>query len=224
MRLAELSLPGRVYLGTAAVEPVRRISSEVEAVDAVLGGGLPAGRLSELLGPRSSGKTSVLLRLLAAATRRGEITAYVDLADALHPASAAAAGVDLARVLWVRPPALRAALRCTEMVLHAGGFALVVFDLGAGRLPAVRSAVWPRLLQAAERSHSAFVVLASQRIAGSFAALSFTMRGCRTCWVPGQWPLLAGFDSVLQVTRNKLGPTTMRSTRLRLYGAMSGVR
>ena len=69
----------------------------VLVLDARLRGGFPRGQLSELVGPRSSGRTSVLLRTLAAATARGELVALVDALDMLDVESAAAAGVDLDR-------------------------------------------------------------------------------------------------------------------------------
>jgi hypothetical protein len=204
VRLTQLALPGRVHLG-AAPEPVRRFTSGVAAVDALCDGGVPRGRISELLGPASSGKTSLLLTCLAAATRRGELAAWVDLADALHPASVAHAGADLQRVLWVRPPALTAALRCTELLLHAGGFAVVALDLGVPLFRPLHSHVWPRLLQAAEQSHTALIVLAPQRVAGSFAVLSLGLHLRRPLWRRGLWPLFDGFETVAAMMRNKLG-------------------
>jgi hypothetical protein len=77
----------------------------VAAIDAQLGGGWRRGEVSEILGPRSSGRTSVLLATMAAATTRGEIVGLVDATDRFDPASALEAGVDLDRVLWVRGPA-----------------------------------------------------------------------------------------------------------------------
>jgi hypothetical protein len=76
-------------------------SSGIPELDA-LTGGLPRGCLTEICGPASSGRTTVLLAALAAATRRGEYCALVDASDALDPQSVAAAGVDLDRLLWVR--------------------------------------------------------------------------------------------------------------------------
>jgi len=76
------------------------------AVDACLRNGVPRGQLSELAGPCSSGRTTVLLQLMAAATRRGELAAFVDTFDRLDVASAEAAGVDLTRLLWIRGQAL----------------------------------------------------------------------------------------------------------------------
>ena len=78
------------------------VPTGIPALDAALAGGLPRGCLTEICGPASSGRTAVLLAALAAATRRGEFCAVVDASDALDPHSAASAGVDLDRLLWVR--------------------------------------------------------------------------------------------------------------------------
>ena len=77
------------------------VSSGIPAIDA-LTGGLPRGCLTEVCGPASSGRTTVLLAALAAATRRGEFCVVVDASDALDPHSVAAAGVELEQLLWVR--------------------------------------------------------------------------------------------------------------------------
>ncbi len=203
-RLAELSLPGRVQVGTTP-EPVRRLSSGVAALDAILHGGFPRGRISELVGPFSSGKTSLVVTLLAAATRGGEVVACVDVADALHPISLALADADLHRVLWVRPPSIGAAMRCTELLLQAGGFAAVVLDLGLPLPRPPRTQVWPRLLRAAEQSHTALIITAPQRVAGSFAVLSLTLQRRVPLWRHGVWTLLDGFETVAALARNKLG-------------------
>jgi recombination protein RecA len=77
------------------------VSSGIAAIDAFTGG-LPRGCLTEIFGPASSGRTTLLLAALAAATRRGEVCAMVDAGDALDPQSAATAGVRLDNLLWVR--------------------------------------------------------------------------------------------------------------------------
>jgi hypothetical protein len=77
------------------------VSSGISALD-TLTGGLPRGCLTEICGSASSGRTTLLLAALAAATRRGEYCAVVDASDALDPHSAAAAGVELDHLLWVR--------------------------------------------------------------------------------------------------------------------------
>ena len=77
------------------------VSSGIQEID-TLAGGLPRGCLSEICGSASSGRTSVLLAALAAATRREEVCALVDTTNALDAISAAAAGVELERLLWIR--------------------------------------------------------------------------------------------------------------------------
>jgi recombination protein RecA len=72
------------------------------SVDAALGGGFPRGECSEIAGAASSGRTSMLCALMAAAAARGEVMALVDTLDCFDPVSAAAMGVDLSRLLWVR--------------------------------------------------------------------------------------------------------------------------
>ena len=213
-RLVDLALPGQIRIGTTTAEPVSRLPSGVAGLDALLGGGVPRGRISEVLGPPSSGRTSLLLTLLATATRRGDVVAWVDLADALHPESCTRAGVDLHRLLWVRPRQAADGLRCAEILLQAGGFALVALDCGGTPPGAWRTRVWPRLLRAAEQSHTALVVLAPQRIVGSPAALGLRLDTHRTRWLPGVWPLFEGFDTIAHLERNKLGWSHDHAARL----------
>lgn len=79
-----------------------RLSCGLAEVDAVLGGGLPLGAITELAGVHSCGRTTLVLSTLAVVTQLGDSCAYVDVADALDPLSASALGVDLRRLLWVR--------------------------------------------------------------------------------------------------------------------------
>ena len=74
----------------------------IEALDQMLGGGLPLGAITELVGPLSSGRTGVALRTVAAAMREGNMCAWVDASDAFDPESAAGNGVRLEQLLWVR--------------------------------------------------------------------------------------------------------------------------
>jgi recombination protein RecA len=139
-------------------DPSALIPTDVAALDASLHGGLPRGQLSEITGARSAGRTSLLLRLVAAATGRGEIAALVDTFDRLDVASAAAAGIALDRLLWIRGQAITRmqesglrshpdswggvpgpsglfdrtidrALKALNLVLQAGGFGVVAIDL-----------------------------------------------------------------------------------------------
>ncbi|HXH83001.1 MAG TPA: hypothetical protein VNN07_08750, partial [Candidatus Tectomicrobia bacterium] len=92
---------------------------------------LRQGAMAEIVGPPCSGRTSLLLRCLAAATRRGGVAALVDVDHALDPDSAARAGVPLSRLLWVRCEGrLRAALRAVDLLVRCPGFALVALDAG----------------------------------------------------------------------------------------------
>lgn len=133
------------------------VSTGITTLD-TLTGGLPRGALSEFAGPVSSGRTGAMLASLAGATQRQEICALVDASDSFNPASAATAGVNLDRLLWVRcqedstsqrqrkpwretrdrPPSrgfafsevLEQVLKVTDLLLQGGGFGMVVLDLG----------------------------------------------------------------------------------------------
>jgi recombination protein RecA len=91
----------------SALTPAPRIlrpvtPTGVRTVDEMLQGGLPVGALTEMMGPECSGRTSLALAFVAQMTRVEKVCAWVDVSDALSPESAAACGVDLARLLWVR--------------------------------------------------------------------------------------------------------------------------
>ena len=88
------------------VDPAAFVPTGLEALDAHLRSGMPRGHLSEIVGPRSSGRTTLTLQLMAAATREGELVALIDTFDRLDVASLDAAGADLSRVLWVRGQAV----------------------------------------------------------------------------------------------------------------------
>jgi hypothetical protein len=164
----------------------------VAALDARLGGGLPRGQLSEIVGPRSSGRASLLLSMCAAATARGELVALVDAVDMLDVASAEAAGVDLARLLWIRghvvtnpglcrdmnQRAMEQAIRALTLVLSAGNFGLVAFDAGeapAGALRRLPFTTWLRLQRMVEGQQTICVLVGSEPMARSSAGLTIRM-------------------------------------------------
>src|SRR5690349_19077085 len=101
--LDRIGRPGDIGLGTARPAPLARLSTGLAVLDEALGGGLPHGRVTELAGAPSTGRTGLACAVAAAATGAGETIAWVDPQDALEPEAAAAAGVALARLLWVRP-------------------------------------------------------------------------------------------------------------------------
>jgi hypothetical protein len=140
-------------------------------LDEALGGGLPRGHLSEVVGPRSAGRTTVACAILAAAAARGEVVALIDACDRFDPASATASGLDLAKLLWVRDSgdAIRA-LKAMNLVLQAGGFGIVAFDLADVPGPAVRQfphTTWMRIGRVIEGSQTAAVLIGAERIARS---------------------------------------------------------
>ncbi len=165
-----------------------RIATGVAALDALLGGGWPQGKVGELVGPASSGRSAAAGAAVAAATARGEVTAWLDPADAFDPASAAAAGVDLERVLWVRPRGVGEAVRAAELVLATGGFTVVVLDLGAAaaaareRNGASRGALALRLARATERAGAVTLVLAERPWAGTLAAATVALARGEARW------------------------------------------
>lgn len=181
---------------TPAARTIREVSATgIPAIDELLHGGLPVGAISELTGPSSSGRTTIALAFLAGRTRDGSVCAWVDAADAFDPESAAANGVSLNHLLWVRctnepdkkPPLPRIAfqksqpwtrldqaIRATDLLLQAGGFTAIVLDLAEESIEHGRRiplATWFRFRQAADRTRCSLVVLGRAPYAQSSAAL-----------------------------------------------------
>jgi hypothetical protein len=180
----------------------------IAALDTLVDGGLAAGRLSEISGPPSSGRTSVALSLLAQATESGALVGWIDGSDAFHPASATSAGACLERVLWARPPGVAEAVRCAERLLGARGFAVVLLDAGRREVEweAQPSVVWQRLARAAAATSTALVVLSGpRRVTGSFADLALTLRATRARF-SGTPSLFEGLEIEAVVTRRRRGP------------------
>ncbi len=179
-------IPGLVPWRAAAAAKQETLPTGLEHVDRLIGGGFPRGSLTEICGPASSGRTSLALAVLAAATGAGECCAYVDTEGAFDPQSAAAAGVKLERLLWVRCGGNpEYALRSTDLVVQAGGFGVVIFDLGgvrpeiARRIPA---ASWFRLRRAVESTRTALALIEQQPNAKAAASLILEMRQGGLAW------------------------------------------
>ena len=136
------------------------VTTGITSLDTSLGGGWRRGEISEVLGPASSGRASVLCATLAAATARGELVALVDAFDRVDPVTAAATGLDLSRVLWVRGPSLTPtaavsrrdsivgpavlrAVRACDLIIRAGGFGIVALDLAGAPARALRELASP---------------------------------------------------------------------------------
>jgi recombination protein RecA len=141
-RQIESALANRI---PSALTPVPRtlhpfLATGIQTVDELLEGGLPLGAITEIMGREGSGHTSFALSFLARVTQSERVCAWIDVSDTLDPESAAAAGVDLSRLLWVRcgvqpasqvpPPAERVFSLpekylippITKKGLHGGGF------------------------------------------------------------------------------------------------------
>ena len=151
----------------------------IAPLDGALGGGLRRGHLSEVAGERSTGRTTLVCRIMAAATARGEIAALVDTHDRFDPRSAAAAGVDLSRLLWIRDRGdASRALKAMNLVLQAGGFGVVVFDLADVRGPAVRAfppTTWMRLSRVIEGGDTVALLVGRTRLARSPGGVTITL-------------------------------------------------
>lgn len=156
------------------------VSTGIAEVDA-LTGGLPRGAITEIFGPRSSGRTSLLYSALAYATMHDEICALVDTNDTFAPAAAAAAGIDFERLLWVRCAAnLEHAFKATDLLLHAGGFGLVILDIGdvAGKeARRIISSWWYRFRRTVENRPTAIIVISEEACTRSCAALTLELHG-----------------------------------------------
>ncbi len=145
----------------------------VAAIDA-LTGGLPRAGLTEISGPPSSGRTVLELALFASLTANGESCALIDAEDAFDPASAQAMGVNLDRLLWVRCQSLEQALIATDLVLGAGGFGAVVFDLAgvpAKRARRIPLSYWFRFRRAVEGTPTVLALIDEEPCAKSAASL-----------------------------------------------------
>lgn len=188
-RTLTTALPSLERMDEAAVVPV-----DVAAIDRCLQGGVPRGHLSEIAGPSSSGRTTLLLHLMAAATARGEIVALVDTLDRLDVASAAAAGIDLDRLLWIRGESatngvgaaerIERALKALNLVLQAGGFGVVAIDLAdvpVSTLKQIPFTTWMRVQRVIEGSDTACLLLTSEPLARSAGGLTMALAG-RTTW------------------------------------------
>lgn len=167
LKIALSRVGGEPIVTTATAPPV---ATGWPAVDALLGGGLPRGRVAEIVGAPSSGKATLALAAAAGATAAGQLVAWVDARRELYPPSAAALGVELERLLVVRcPPEPAAVARAGEIVARSRAFALIVLDLPDGLR--FSDGVATRLRAAAHDAGVAICALATARGAVAHAAL-----------------------------------------------------
>lgn len=185
----ETALAGRVP-APFAPRPAQVETSpfRIAEVDA-LTGGLPRGGLTEICGPPCSGRATVLLSALASGTAHAEACALVDGRDSFDPHSAAAAGVKLERLLWVRCRDIDQCLRATDLLLQGGGFGMIAMDLSVLPPRTVRYVplnVWFRFRRAVEHTSTILLLLDQESNAGTCASLVLRLASEFASWAEPQ--------------------------------------
>ena len=191
---------------TANTERFSILPTTLDSVDALLGGGLPRGKMVELVSRRGAGRFSIVMSALVAATTMGEAVALIDLGDHFDPQLAEANGVDLRRLLWVRPRTVKEAVMSAEMIT-ATGFQLVVVDMGLHPLRGRRApdAAWVRLGRTAEAHGAAMLVSSPYPLTGTASEVVLKGSSSRPKWIGrGQSPrLLAGIEMSLTLEKHR---------------------
>ena len=192
------------------------LSSGISQIDAFTGG-LARGAITEIYGPASSGRTSFMLSAMAHATRHEEVCALVDTNDVFDPKSAAGAEVKFDRLLWIRcANNLEHAFKATDMLLQAGGFGLVMLDLGdvpAKSAKRIISSWWYRFRRTLESTPTALVVIVEESAVRSCAAVALELKTENYLWSRGEipGPATSQFPSV-----NKFGNRRQLSSGARV--------
>ena len=177
--------PLAAIAATFEVSPREVLASGIPDLD-VLIGGFPRGSITEIVGPESSGRTTLANTLLAAATTRGEICCHIDTSDAFDPVSAAQAGTVLSQLLWIRCGGnAENAFKAADAILHAGGFGVVLLDLAriteraANRIPI---SYWYRFRRAIENTPTILALVEKNAMARSCAALMLDLQRDAEHW------------------------------------------
>jgi hypothetical protein len=171
-----------------------------EVYELPLGGAFPSpprGAITEISGALSSGRTTLAYAILAHATAAGEFCAFVDGAGAFDPRSAAEAGVDLPHLLWVRANGrLEAAFKAADLILHGGGFGVIVLDLceaSTRDLNRIPLSYWYRFRGAVENTPGKLVVVSHAPLAKSCARLRLEALREAALW-QGSTPVFSGIQ------------------------------
>lgn len=180
------------------------IATTLAPFDALLGGGLPRGKMVELTGRRGTPRYSIVLAALAAATSMGEAAVLVDLGDGFDPQLAEANGVDLRRLLWIRPKTMRQAVMSLEMIT-ATKFQLVTLDCGLRTGKRVPDAAWVRLARSAEAHGAAMLISTPWPLTGTASEAVITALRPRAQWLGrGKSPrVLAGMTVELRLEKHR---------------------
>jgi recombination protein RecA len=161
------------------------VATGIPEIDS-LTGGLPRGALTEIFGPASSGGTSFLFSALSARTAHEEACALIDGSDTFDPCSAATAGVDLKKLLWVRCHSIDQALRATDLLLQSGGFSFIAVDVSDISPKLVRHVPldsWFRFRRAVEDTPTILLLLSRESNAKTCASLVLHLEGRSVRWL-----------------------------------------
>jgi recA bacterial DNA recombination protein len=165
------------------------------------------GEIAEIIGALASGRTTLLVRCLRAATANGGVAALVDVDSTFDPPSAARAGLDLRRVLWVRGDGDRdRALRATDVLIRCPGFALIALDVGDS-VPRLSLSAAFRWKLAVRRAGVALVIAGRRRLTGGAAGFCVQTSRAGLAWAgPRHAPTrLVGVHSDVTVVRAASG-------------------
>jgi recombination protein RecA len=192
------------------------LSSGVSQIDAFTGG-LARGAITEIYGPASSGRTSLMLSAMAHATRHEEVCALVDTNDVFDPQSAAQTEVKFDRLLWIRcANNLEHAFKATDMLLQAGGFGLVMLDLGdvpAKSAKRIISSWWYRFRRTLESTPTALLVIVEESAVRSCASVALELKTENYLWSSREE--IPGFSQHNQVGKKVSSISSPAVTRLR---------
>jgi len=148
--------------------------------------GFPRGAITEIIGPESSGRTTLANSLLAAATARGETCSIIDTSDSFDPVSAAQSGAVLSQLIWIRCGGnVEHAFKAADLILHAGGFGVVVLDLArigeraANRIPI---SYWYRFRRSIDNTPTVLALVEKNALARSCAALMLDLKRDAAHW------------------------------------------
>ncbi|MBP5166221.1 MAG: recombinase RecA [Oscillospiraceae bacterium] len=161
--------PGSIMrLGESAGLSVEAISTGSLTLDMALGiGGVPKGRIIEIYGPESSGKTTLALHILAAAQKAGGEAAFIDAEHALDPSYARALGVDIDRLLISQPDTGEQALEITEALVRSGAVDAIIIDSVAALVP--RAEIEAEMGDSVVGLHARLMSQALRKLAGSIS-------------------------------------------------------
>lgn len=189
----------------------------ISDLDQLLKGGIPRGRITEIMGSHSSGRTALLLSILAQCIERAEIAAYIDIADSLDPKSAGKTGIDLHRLLWIRCAKdiangldpLQKALKASDILCQAGGLGVIALDIVSFKNARVPLNIWFRLQRLVRGTPTVLLVISGKKITGSASSLVLSLERNRSCWTSGrrsrviQKPCFQGIESEAHLLKGR---------------------